>query len=68
MKMYSLKQWEDSGEIGKKEAEKYRNYKPIPFKDKLIITIQYNPKKATVKYLCGEKKVKFKSEIHNKCP
>jgi hypothetical protein len=59
---------ENSGAIGTKEAEKFRKYKPISFKDKSIINIPYNPKKATEKYLCGEKKVKFKSEIHNKCP
>jgi hypothetical protein len=48
MKKYSLKQWEDSGQIGKKEVEKYHNYSPISFKENSVITVRYNPQEATV--------------------
>jgi hypothetical protein len=39
MKSYSLKQWENSGPVGKKEVRKFNLYKPIPFKGKSIVTI-----------------------------
>jgi hypothetical protein len=64
-KSYSLKEWEDSGSIGKKEVKKFNLYKPIPFKEKSIVTIRYNPKKATVEYWCDKNKVKFISENYH---
>jgi hypothetical protein len=67
-KKYSLKHWEDSGEIRKKEAEKFHNYLPIPFIEKSIITIRYNPKEATVEYWCNNKQINYVIEIHSKRP
>jgi hypothetical protein len=64
-KKYSLYQWEVSGPNGKKEVEKYFNYFPIYFKENSIITIRYNPQKATVEYWCGNNKVNFLSEIYD---
>jgi hypothetical protein len=53
----SLKQWKDSGEIGKREAEKFRNYTPTPFIEKSII-----------KLWCDNKQINYVSEIHDKRP
>jgi hypothetical protein len=64
-KSYSLKEWEDSRPVGKKEVKKFNLYKPIPFKEKSIVTIQYNPKKTTVEYWCDKNKVKFISENYH---
>jgi hypothetical protein len=63
-----LEQWEKSGGIGKKEAENFNLYysQPRPeFKQNSIITIRYNPQKATVEYWCDNNKVNFISEIYD---
>jgi hypothetical protein len=52
----------------KKEVEKFHSYYKQPcaeFKEKLIITIPYNPQKTTIKYLCDNKQVNFISETYD---
>jgi hypothetical protein len=62
-----LKQLKESGPIGKKEVEKFNSYykQPHPkFKENSIMTIRYNPQKATVEYWTDNNKVNFISEIY----
>jgi hypothetical protein len=57
-----LIQWKESYPIGKKEAEKFCSYYSLPppeFKENSIITIRYNPQKASAEYLCDNNKVNF---------
>jgi hypothetical protein len=49
-----------------KEAAKYRIYKPIPFREKSIITVRYNPQKATEEYWNNNKQINFSNKIYNK--
>jgi hypothetical protein len=63
-----LKPLEESGEIGKKEADKFYSYYKQPrqeFKGNSIITIRYNPQIATVEYWCDNNKVIFINEIYD---
>jgi hypothetical protein len=63
-----LEQLEKSGFIGKKEAQKFASYTLESFpkiKENSIITIRYNPQKATVEYWCDNNNVNFISEIYD---
>jgi hypothetical protein len=61
----SIKEWEDSNPLENKEIKKFNLYKPIPFEKKSIVSIRYNPKKATVEYWYDKNKVKFISENYH---
>jgi hypothetical protein len=52
----------------KKELEKFNSYYSLPgleFKENSIITIRYNPQKATVEYWFYNNKANFLSEIYD---
>jgi hypothetical protein len=48
-----------------KEVENYSLFKPIPFIENSIITVQYNPKEATVDYWYDNKHINFINTIYN---
>jgi hypothetical protein len=51
-----------------KEAENKNLFKPIPFIENSIITVQYNPKEATVEYWYDNKHINFINKIYNNPP
>jgi hypothetical protein len=51
-----------------KEAENKSLFKPIPFIENSIITVQYNPKEATTEYWYDNKPINFINKIYNNPP